>query len=351
MPPAIYLDCNASAPLHPHARAAMLEVLDLPANPHSVHRAGQRGFEAVERARGQLAEALGVRPERIVYTSGATEANALAMALHSHAFGGKGWAVSAVEHPSVRAWGSRTLPVDGAGVVCDFPEGAEGLSVMLANNETGIIQPVGEVVRVARRLGVRVHIDATQGPARMPLPAALWEADTVALTAHKFGGPQGVGALVVGPGVEVGTLLRGGPQERGRRAGTLNVAGIVGMGAAASRWSDWSGCAALTARLERGVRALGGSIVGESTPRLSNTVCVRFGEHDAGDLVIALDMQGVQVSAGSACASGSPQRSHVLAAMGIEGSALRISVGWATTGSEVDRALVALATVLGQPSR
>jgi cysteine desulfurase len=342
-----YLDYNASAALHPTARQAMLDVLDRPANAHSVHQSGQRAFEAVEQSRRQLADALGVRPERIVFTSGATEANALGLA--SVATKGPGWATSAVDHPSVRGWGSRTLPVDGQGRVCDFPEGDEGLAVMLANNETGVIQPVAEVIAIARRRGVPVHVDATQGPARMALPVALWSADTVALSAHKFGGPQGVGALIVAPGAHLEPLLRGGPQERGRRAGTLNVVGIVGMGAAAGTWDAWRGCLALRHRLEHAVVGLGGQVIGAGAERLGNTVCVRFEGRDAADLVMALDLQGIEVSAGSACASGATGQSHVLGAMGIQGSALRISTGWGTTADEVDGAVAALARILGAP--
>jgi len=338
----VYLDYNASAPLHPRAKTAMSRWLDLPGNPHSVHATGQRAFAAVEDARDALADALGVRAERIVFTSGATEANALALA----AGDGHGWAVSAVEHPSVKAWGRAVIPVDATGVVLDLPPGPHGVAVMLANNETGVIQPIERVIQDARSRGVPVHVDATQGPARMPLPAWLWEADTVSISAHKFGGPQGVGALVVKPGRELPSLLRGGPQERGRRAGTLNVVGIVGMGAAAETFADWAHCGALTAALEAGVSALGGRVVGAGAERLRNTVCVQFDRVDAADLVVALDLQGVEASAGAACASGSTQRSHVLVAMGLEGSATRFSLGWRSTPSDVEAALAALGRIL-----
>lgn len=336
-----YLDYNATAPLHPRAKAAMLRWLDLPGNPHSVHATGQRAFAAVEDAREALAAALGVRPDRVVFTSGATEANALALAPAAGA-----WAVSAVEHPSVRAWGGSAIPVDADGVVRDVPAGGRGIAVMLANNETGVIQPVERVIEQARSRGVPVHVDATQGPGRMSLPPGLWEADTVALSAHKFGGPQGVGALVVRPGHPLPSLLRGGPQERGRRAGTLNVVGIVGMGAAAETLADWAGCGALAAALEAGVTTLGGRVVGAGAARLRNTVCVQFDGVDAADLVVALDLQGVEASAGAACASGSTQRSHVLAAMGLEGTATRFSLGWGTTPGDVEAALAALGRVL-----
>lgn len=338
----VYLDYNASAPLHPRAKAAMLPWLDRPGNPHSVHATGQRAFAAVEDARERLADALGVRAERIVFTSGATEANALALSSP----GDIGWAVSAVEHPSVRAWGADTIPVDADGVVGELPPGEQGIAVMLANNETGVIQPVERIIGEARARRLPVHVDATQGPGRMALPAGLWEADTVSISAHKFGGPQGVGALVVRPGVVLRSLLRGGPQERGRRAGTLNVVGIVGMGAAAATWADWAICAELSRRLEAGVTALGGQVVGKGAARLSNTVCAQFGVAEAADLVVALDLDGVEVSAGAACASGSTERSHVLAAMGVQGTAVRFSLGWASSAADVDIALAALGRIL-----
>lgn len=357
----IYLDYNASSPLHPAARAAMLDVLDLPANAHSAHRSGQRAFSLVEGARNRLAEVLGVRPERIVFTSGATEANALALAMRSARSGGPGWVASSVEHPSVGAWAGlaspsspAAIPVDSDGVVRldAIPAGSAGLAVMLANNETGVVQPVVEVIGLARARGVPVHVDATQGPGRMVLPAALWDADTVAISAHKFGGPQGVGALVVSAlydSASIAPQLRGGPQERGRRAGTLNVAGIVGMAAAAGVAGDaWAGVGTLRVDLERGLKQLGGEILGERVERLANTTSVSFPGRDAADLVIALDLAGIEVSAGAACASGSTGRSHVLQAMGVAGTAVRFSLGFGTTAGEIRATLEALAGVLGR---
>lgn len=342
----VYLDHNASAPLHPAARAAMLEVLDLPANAHAQHRAGQRAFDHVETARRTLAEVLGVDPARIVFTSGATESNALA--LHT----GGPWCASAVEHPSVRAWAAATLPVDAAGCVAlrDAPN-APAYAVMLANNETGVVQPIAEVRAWSAARGARLHVDATQALGRMALPATLFDAETVALSAHKFGGPQGVGALVV-RGPKPPALVRGGPQERGTRAGTLNVAGIVGMAAAAAAVVDGHGrLAALQQTLEAGIQELGGSVVGGGAVRIANTTCAQFGTRDAADLVMALDLAGVQVSAGAACASGSPERSPVLRAMGIPGSAVRFSTGACTTPEDIARALRALVDVLALTER
>lgn len=342
----VYLDHNASSPLHPAARAAMLEVLDLPANAHSAHRAGQHAHEAVEAARRTLAGVLDVDPTRIVFTSGATEANALA--LHDRG----PWCASAVEHPSVLVWASATLPVDGAGqVVLDTAAVHPGYAVMLANNETGVIQPIAAVRAWTAARGARLHVDATQGLGRMALPAGLFDADTVALSAHKFGGPQGVGALVV-RGPTAAPMLRGGPQERGRRAGTVNVVGVVGMAAAAAASvGAHAALAPLQEALEGGVVALGGRVIGAAAPRLANTTCVQFHGVDASDLVMALDLGGVQASAGAACASGSTERSHVLRAMGIPGSALRLSTGPSTTRADITAALNALTGALKQMER
>jgi cysteine desulfurase len=340
----IYLDYNASSPLHPKARAAMLEVLDLPGNAHSLHRVGQRAFELVEAARRQLGDVLGVAPTRIVFTSGATEANALAM------HGPRRWLASAAEHPSVLAWAAGTTAVDRNGVAVEPTESADGYAIMLANNETGVIQPIADARRWATNRGARLHVDATQGLGRMRLPGELWTADSVSLSAHKFGGPQGVGALVVRESEDepkLKALLRGGPQERGRRAGTLNLAGIVGMAAAAEvADTDNRALRGLRDALDAGLRGLGGQIVGEQAARLDNTSCVAFSDMDAADLVMALDLSGVQVSAGAACASGAAERSHVLRAMGIAGSAIRLSMGFGTTSADVTDALNALARIL-----
>ena len=219
-------------------------------------------------------------------------------------------------------------------------EGFTGISVMAANNETGVIQPIEELRRHARASGLLLHVDASQAPGRMPIP----EADLVTLSAHKMGGPQGVGALVVRSGLRIEPLLRGGPQERGRRAGTSNVAGIVAFGAAAAAIEPVA--ADLRNHLEAALVALGGRVAGAGAPRIPNTCAVAFDGVEAEDLVIALDLRGIAVSAGSACASGSPERSHVLWAMGFEGSAVRFSLGPSTTAAEVDTAIRAVGDVL-----
>ncbi len=334
----IYADHNASAPLAPRARAAMEPWLDLPGNAFSAHEVGRRAAIAVEQARAQVAALVGARPGEVFFTSGATEANATVLSRGR-------WLVSAVEHPSVLVWGDATLPVDAHGRVdldrLPDPAGFDGVAVMLANNETGVIQPVDALAEWARTHGLLLHVDASQGPGRVPIDRIA--GDTLTLSAHKLGGPQGVGALVARRPVE--PLLRGGPQERGRRAGTHAVAAIVGFGAATGgplqdpRARD---------RLEGGLLALGGRVAGKGAPRLPNTACVGFDGVDANDLVIVLDLAGICVSAGSACASGSPEPSHVLRAMGHPGSAVRFSFGHGTPDHDVDTLVAAVAGALRQ---
>lgn len=328
----IYLDHNATSPMTPAVRAAMEPWFGVPANPMAMHRFGREAQRAVDVARGRVAARAGVRREQVFFTSGATEANTTVLSRGR-------WAVSAVEHPSVRVWGAVELPVDENGLVrlVDV-DGVDGVSVQLANNETGVVQPIAEVVRWAHARGLLVHVDAAQGPGRIPLEC---DADFVTLSAHKAGGPAGVGALVARRSFT--PLLRGGPQERTLRAGTHNVAGIVGFGQA---MADAEPIAPrLRDRLEA---ALGGRVAGAGAPRLPQTTCVAFEGVDAQDLVIALDLEGVAASVGSACASGSPEPSHVLRAMGFAGSATRFSLGPATSEGDVDRAGVIVQACLAR---
>ncbi len=340
----IYLDHNATTPLRATAYEAMVPWFEAPANSFSIHAFGRSAAAAVDRARSQVAALVGWAREGVYFTSGATEANTTVL---SH---GR-WLVSAVEHPSVLAWGAGTLPVDAEGRVrldvLGAPgalDGYIGLSVMLANNETGVINPIVEVATIARNAGVLLHVDASQAPGRIPMRI---DADFVTLSSHKFGGPQGMGALLVRPGLAPEPLLRGGPQERGRRAGTHNVAGIVGMGAAAA--SSYDAMKPLRRdRLERSLVAIGGRVAGAGADRLPNTCCVGFDGVDAADLVMALDLEGIAASAGSACASGSPEPSHVLRAMHFLGSAVRFSLDADTTEEDVDAAAAAVARVLAR---
>jgi cysteine desulfurase len=353
----IYLDYNASAPLVAPARAAMVAALDLTGNPSSVHAEGRQLRGLIETAREHVAALVGARVADVVFTSGATEANATAL--------GRGWDAAlraGVEHDCVlaplSASGARLieLPVSRDGVVqvdaiADAilrggePLGRAVIALQWANNETGVVQPVAEVAQFARSHGVAVHCDAVQGVGRMPVDFAALGLDTMALSAHKLGGPKGIGALVIREGTNVQALLRGGGQERRRRAGTEDVLAIVGFGAAAKVASE--GLARrheidlLRTRLEVGMlQACPDAVVfGAAVERLDNTTCISSGR-SAEILVIKLDMAGFAVSAGSACSSGKVAASHVLAAMGIDPElargAIRISLGASTTGADVD---------------
>lgn len=342
----LYLDHNATSPLLPEARAAMLDALDrLWANPSSPHAAGQAAAAALEQARRELAAAVGRRPREVVFTSGATEANALALGGTATSERPEIW-VSAVEHPSALAWGTRRLPVDGAGrldldaldrALAERGARVAVLSLMAANNETGVIQPVDEAYARCQRHGVALHCDATQALGRVPLPVG-W--DLLSLSAHKLGGPRGVGALV--SRLPVDPILRGGPQERGRRPGTPNLPGILGFTAAIRSvlargpWDPGP-----RDRLQAACEALGGRVLGAGAPRLPNTLSVLFPW--PGELVVAaLDLEGVACSTGSACASGAAEPSHVLRAMGLTGVPVRFSLG---PDSDVDPVIAALARV------
>lgn len=341
----IYLDYNATAPLLPVALAAMQPWFGVAANPSAAHSGGQAAAMAVDRARAQVAALVGWPRDRVVFTSGASESNATVLSRGR-------WAASAVDHPSVRNWAAVILPVDDQGVVrleaLEAAEGIDGVSVMLANNETGVVQPIAEVIALARRRGLRVHVDAAQAPGRVPLDV-LRGADFVTVASHKIGGPQGMGALLLPAGAEAAPLVRGAAQERGWRAGTHNVAGIVGFGAAAEAVSTAPiQSPARRDRLEAGLVALGGVVASARAPRLPQTTSVAFPGRMAPDLVMALDLEGVQASAGSACASGAARPSAVLAAMGFPGSGVRFSMGVGTTDAEIDATIAAMTRILGR---
>lgn len=330
-----YLDHNATSPLLPAARHALLEALDGAwGNPSSPHSVGRRAAAMLDRARRHVASLLDRDPRTVVFTSGATEANALALSgLPTAARPLR--LVSAVEHPSVHAWRDVEIPCTTTGQVdldaldallAEHGPRVAVVSVMAANNETGVLQPLDAVAERLKGRGVLLHVDATQLPGRV---AGSVPGDLVTLSAHKFGGPRGAGALFVAPSVQprLRSLLRGGPQERGLRGGTENIAAIAGMGAAAqavslvdSRPGD---------ALEAACRDLGAQILGDGAPRLPNTVAALFDV--PGDLlVMGLDLEGVAASTGSACSSGAAKESHVLRAMGLSGVPLRLSTGWNT---------------------
>uniref|UniRef100_A0A832I307 Cysteine desulfurase n=1 Tax=Eiseniibacteriota bacterium TaxID=2212470 RepID=A0A832I307_UNCEI len=367
----IYLDHNASTPARPEVVEAMRAALaDLPANPSSLHREGQRARAAIERAREQVAALVGARPDEVVFTSGGTEGDHAGLVGAAWALEGRGRTVacSAIEHHAVhgalevlRRVGFRAahLPCgpDGRVRPADvdaLPPDTTVLSLMLANNETGVLQPVAETAARARARGMRVHCDAVQAAGKVPVDVAALGADWLVISGHKFGGPKGAGALVVRRGAPFEPLFRGSGHERGRRGGTENLAGIVGLGLAAELAArelaaEAERLRALRARLEAAVRAAAPDAVihGDGAPRLPNTVSASFPGARSDRLLMALDARGVAVSAGAACASGAVEPSPVLAAMGVPRDlavcAIRFSMGRTTTADDVARAAAALA--------
>ncbi len=360
----VYLDYNATAPLRPAAAEAIARAQGMTGNPSSVHSFGRQARAALETAREQVAALAGAKPAQVVFTSGGTEANNLALA-------GSGRArilVSGIEHDSIltAAPAAERIPVTGDGVV-DLAELERLLQadkrpalvcVMLANNETGVIQPLADVVAIAHRAGALVHCDAVQAAGKLALDFTALGVDLMSLSAHKFGGPKGAGALVVADAVPFAAQLRGGGQERGRRAGTENVAAIAGFGAAAVEaardLSHLQVIAAMRDWLERdaGADVPATRIIGAGAPRLPNTSCLALPGVGAETLVMALDLAGVAVSAGSACSSGKVKASHVLKAMGlgaeIAGSSIRVSLGWASTSADVERFLAVWSEFAGR---
>ena len=346
----VYLDYNATAPLRPEAREALLRALESPANPSSVHAAGRAARDVVEKARAQVGALVGVPAGSVTFVSGGTEANALAIE-SAKAAGVQRIIISAVEHDAVvetaKASGLpvEILPVDRDGVA-DLgwlaqaleTEGKTLVCLMLANNETGVIQPVAQASQLVRVKDGWLHVDAVQAAGKIVVDFSGLGADTLALSAHKLGGPQGVGALVAGTRATVTRRQHGGGQERGRRAGTENVAGIAALGAAADAARE--GLASLAEQgqwrdaLADRLKAEGAVVLGEGAKRLPQTLCFA-GEGFGSEIqVMNLDLAGVMVSAGSACSSGKVKASRVVEAMGradLAPFALRISGGWAST--------------------
>lgn len=348
---AVYLDYNATAPMKPAVIAAVVEAMGRLGNASSVHRFGRLARRVVEEARERVAALVGARPEQVVFTGSGTEANNLALHGHGRVI------VSAIEHDSVlRAVPHAEILSVGADGVVDLEALARLLSrdgkpalvsVLLANNETGVIQPVAEVARLARSHGCLVHCDAVQAAGKIPIDLGSLGVHLVSLSAHKIAGPQGAGALVVADGVEVEPMLRGGGQERGRRAGTEDVAALAGFGVAAELAREGLGDTASLTRLrddlERRVLDLAPDvkIFGTQAPRVANTSCFTMPGVASETQVMALDLAGVAVSAGAACSSGKVQPSHVLRAMGASeaeaGGAIRVSLGWQTSPADIDR--------------
>jgi cysteine desulfurase len=346
-----YLDHNATSPLRSQAAEAVSHALGVWGNPSSVHADGRAARRIVEDARRRVAGLAGTNPAAVVFTSGGTEANNLAL----RGCGRRRILASASEHLSVleAADGIETIPVDGDGVVdLDalrkmLSDGADAVvSVMLANNETGVIQPVPAVAELARAAGALFHCDAVQGAGKVPLNFKDLGADMVTLSAHKIGGPKGAGALIVDDRVQLRPLIRGGGQERGRRSGTENVPGITGFGAAAElATAELKGAvdlAALRDRLESGLIEYipGARVIAGDAARLPNTSCIALPGVSAETQLMALDLAGFAVSAGSACSSGKVKASHVLRAMGladeVAGCAIRVSLGPTNNEAEID---------------
>jgi cysteine desulfurase NifS len=372
----IDLDNNATPGMAASVRDAMAPFLDpSQGNPSSIHSAGRDAREAIETARRQVARLIGARPRRIVFTGGGSEADNLAIKGVAFASRDRGRHVvtSSIEHPAVlqacdflerAGWRVTYLQVDADGRV--LPESLRAaitgetilVSLMAANNEVGTIQPVRELGAIARERGVPFHTDAVQAAGKIPVNVDDWNADLLTLSGHKFHGPKGVGALFVREGMKLEPLVHGGKQEGGLRGGTENVAAIVGMGKAAELAAGTSReggrIAALRDRLERGVRDLvpGARLNGQREARLPNTLNLTLPALRGESLAIALDRQGISLSSGSACKSGSPEPTHVLLAMGRSDEdahcSVRFSLSHETTERDIDDTLAALARVLDE---
>ncbi len=366
-----YLDYNATAPLRSEAKAAMIEALDIAGNPSSVHSEGRQARSIIEQARESVASLVGAKPSEVVFSSGASESNAWVMAQPWNTI-----FVSGIEHDSVLAPArassadivSLSAGTDGVVRVEEMtvrllkgaPVGRALVTLQMANNETGVIQPVAEVAQFAREHGLLVHTDAVQAAGRIAIDFASLGVDTLSISAHKFGGPKGIGALVIRDHLDLVPLLRGGGQERRRRAGTENLPAIAGFGAAAdaarAEHAGVARIARLRDELEAAVLAIAPEtiIIGHKAPRLVNTSALALPGKLAETLVIRLDLSGIAVSAGSACSSGKVGRSHVLAAMGlgpeISGSTIRVSLGPDTARGDITAFLKVWKTIAGHPA-
>jgi cysteine desulfurase len=357
---AIYLDHNATAPVKPEVASAIAEALAVCGNPSSVHRFGRAARRRIEDARERIAALAGARPESVIFTSGGSEANALALAAGAD----RRLLVGATEHDSVlkAAPEAPRVPVDGAGLILRerlkallAEAGPALVSIQLANSETGVLQPIPELSQAVHEAGGLLHVDAAQASGRIEIDMPSLGADLLTLSAHKMGGPQGVGALILAADLPPRPIIRGGGQERGWRSGTENLPGIVGFGRAAELALRDLGraveLAALREGIERRVLALApqAPIYGMGSPRLPNTSCIGMPGVDSETQVMAFDLAGIAVSAGSACSSGKLRRSGVLEAMGVQpreaGSAIRVSLGWTSTAEEADRFVDAWAEI------
>lgn len=347
----VYLDYNATAPMRPEIRDLVIQVMEGVGNGSSVHAYGRVARRYIETARGQVADLCGVEPEQVTFTSGATESINTVL----YHYRDKHVLVSGIEHPAVlqSAPHSEKIPVTTDGVIDlnaleDLLKAAPSalVCIMLVNSETGVIQPITEAAKLVHDHGARLFVDAVQAAGRIDISLNKLGADYMALSAHKIAGPQGVGALITKSGIETPRFMLGGGQEKNCRAGTHNTAGIAGMGLAAQiakeNIAQYETITKMRDDMEAKIRALtnGIKIYGDHAPRVGNTSNIGLHGVPAQTQMMALDLDGIAVSSGSACSSGSFKPSHVLTAMGADESeaksALRISIGWNTTQGDID---------------
>lgn len=354
----IYLDYNATAPVKPAVVSSVVEAMTRHGNPSSVHRFGRIARRYVEEARASVAAFVGVAPVQVIFTGSGTEANNMVF----NSASASAFYTSSIEHDSVLAATpiAQRIPVSRDGIVdlnalemlLNAAPARSLVSVMMVNNETGVIQPVQEVVRLAKLYGHYVHSDAIQAAGRIPLNFKDLGVDYLTLSAHKIGGPQGVGALIVRENSLINSLIKGGGQEMNRRAGTENVPGIIGFGCAALLAADDLRNVPMLTKmrdtLQKRLLEIGGHdvvVIGDKSPRVANTLSVAMCQVSSETQVMALDLAGVALSSGSACSSGKVKASHVLRAMGfaddIAGCALRISLGWNTQATDIERCIEA----------
>lgn len=369
-----YLDWNATTPLRPEARDAMIAALEICGNPSSVHAEGRRSRMLVEHARLAVANAVGATPQQVIFTSGGTEANVLALQPElrgSVSPPHRRLLVSAIEHASVLTGGHFSekqvdiIPVTRSGLVDldDLRSRLDGqpptlVSVMLANNETGAIQPIAAIADIVHQAEGLLHVDAVQAFGKITTNIKELKGDLLTISAHKVGGPKGVGALILGENLAGFTaLLRGGGQEKGRRAGTENVPGIAGFGSAvtatmANLSRDREHMSRLRQRLEAGIKEVPDAIIFcADLPRLPNTTLFTVPGLRAETAIIGFDLEGIALSSGSACSSGKVTPSHVLTAMGLSAEVarggIRVSLGWSTSDGDVDQFIQAWRKLAG----
>ncbi len=357
-----YLDYNATCPIRPEVIAAVADAMGTVGNASSIHGEGRAARKIVEDARGHVANLVGVRSAQVIFNSGATEGNNTILSGYQD----KSVLVAASEHPSIleAAPHAKKIPLTKSGLVdrAQFEsllnsEKPALVAIQFVNSETGVIQPVAELSALAKSHGAMVLCDAVQAAGRVHMDFKSLGVDYLTLSAHKFGGPQGIGALIFREGLQMPKFLRGGGQEKRQRAGTENVAAIAGFGVAANLalhgFTDYrKHTSSLQAKLESALRTIANDIVitGEAAPRVSNTTNILLPGVTSETQVMAMDLEGIAISSGSACSSGSIKPSHVLIAMGFDDteskSALRFSYGWATTDADIDGAINAYATMV-----